>query len=70
MVPLHTEEWSKFEQLHSFEMFFLFGTEILTYQSVINGVVGGALGRSALLKYQKFVLVLHYIITELSETYF
>ena len=39
----------------SFELcYFLFGTQTLIYQMTTNGVVGGALGWNALLKFQYF----------------
>ena len=49
---------------------FLFGTAVSIYQSMTNGVVGGALGWSALLKYQKTFLIFQYFIPDISETAF
>ena len=49
---------------------FLFGTAVLIYQSMTNGVVGGALGWSASLKYQKQFSIFHYFIPDISETDF
>ena len=71
-------KWQIFERiffeknnfLFNLHLNFHFGTELLTYQSGQNGVVGGALGRSALLKYQQAFLICHYIIPDISETDF
>ena len=53
MVLLEANEWKILESAFFEIQNFLFGTAVSIYQSMINGVVGGALGWNASLKYQK-----------------
>ena len=55
----------------SFEMTcFIFGTQTLIYQSTMNGVVGGVLGRYASLKFQYFFWNLFCIMYDKSVIHF
>ena len=64
------DDWLSFVKV-SFELwYFLFGTQTMIYQMTTNGVVGGALGWHALLKFQYFFWYFYHIMSDISVMYF
>ena len=69
-IESNRDDWQSFVKV-SFELwYFLFGTQTMIYQMTTNGVVGGALGRYALLKFQYFFWNLFYIMCDISVMHF